>query len=66
MPPLVFDEIDSLLYKNHSELGNQYNLISSLINKFNKLWENNYLTALRECHYGSSSAVSNNKINMEI
>ena len=64
MPPLMTDDLSEPLFKTHEDLNCQYSQLSSLICKFNKLWRDDYLTALRERHYGSSPAISKNTINI--
>ena len=54
-PSLLEDRSDPT-YLEASELRLQYIRVSELIESFNHMWESDYLTALRERHYGAVPA----------
>ena len=58
LPP-VFAEEDTAHAFQHEDLTLQFNKISHLILNFQKLWTKDYLTALREKHYGAGIATQN-------
>ncbi|XP_066982204.1 uncharacterized protein [Macrobrachium rosenbergii] len=52
-PPLNILASDEIPYAENLDLRNQYARLSSVLCKFEKLWNSDYLTALRERHYSS-------------
>ena len=56
MPSLVFGGESDPSYMDHHQLNGQFSSLSFIISKFEKLWKQEYIVSLRECHYGSSKA----------
>ncbi|XP_069160890.1 uncharacterized protein [Procambarus clarkii] len=54
VPSLVDDEIRDPSYVGPSELVQGYKHLSSIIQKWNDIWTKEYLTSLREHHYGAN------------
>ena len=58
---MTVDEEDPT-YDNHDLLNEQYSQLSKVISKFATRWQMEYLTALRERHYGASLPPTNPKL----
>ncbi|XP_066958958.1 uncharacterized protein [Macrobrachium rosenbergii] len=56
MPSIVLDDQQDPNFLDHSEIKQHYSQVSVILNHFENIWRNEYLTALREKHYGSSQA----------
>ena len=57
--PSLFDHnLNDPLYADHDILNEKFSLISTLSNKFKKIWRVDYLLSLRERHYGADSATN--------
>ena len=56
LPAVVVDDPEDPEFWDHNDLNLRYSQVSAIINHFGKLWKDEYLTALRERHYGASSS----------
>ncbi|XP_068245229.1 uncharacterized protein [Palaemon carinicauda] len=56
MPSVVLDSQEDPNFLDHSEFNKRYSQVSVILNHFENMWRNEYLTALREKHYGGSQA----------
>ena len=56
LPSLVIEDSSDPDYHDHSHLNENFSYVSSIINHFKKIWRTEYLTSLRECHYGAKGA----------
>ncbi|XP_068223542.1 uncharacterized protein [Palaemon carinicauda] len=56
MPSVVLDSQEDPNFLVHSEFNKRYSQVSVILNHFENMWRNEYLTALREKHYGGSQA----------
>ena len=55
MPPVsTMDHLDPL-YFDHDFLNQQYSKLSEIIKRFVQVWSKDYLTALKEKHFGNMS-----------
>ena len=52
-PPLNNLTDDEIPYGENIDVREQYARLSSVLKKFEKMWQNDYLTSLRERHYGN-------------
>ena len=55
-PGVMLDDPKDPEFLDHSDLNEQFTQVSSIINHFATVWKRDYLTALREKHYGGSQA----------
>ena len=53
MPPVSTTDTLDPLYLDHDQLNQQYTKLSDVIHKFVQVWSKDYLTALKEKHYGN-------------
>ncbi|XP_068215916.1 uncharacterized protein [Palaemon carinicauda] len=56
MPSVELDSQEDPNFLDHSEFNKRYSQVSVILNHFENMWRNEYLTALREKHYGGSQA----------
>ncbi|XP_068235601.1 uncharacterized protein [Palaemon carinicauda] len=54
MPSVVLDSQEDPNFLDHSEFNKRYSQVSVILNHFENMWRNEYLTALREKYYGGS------------
>ena len=56
LPSLVIEDSSDPDYRGHNHLNENFSYVSSIISHFEKIWRTEYLTSLRECHYGAKDA----------
>ena len=47
-------------YLGHEELNSRYHHLCAIVNRFSRVWKNDYLTSLREKHYGARKSIQLN------
>ena len=62
LSPLMMVDEEDPTYDDHDLLNEQYSQLSKVISKFATRWQKEYLTALRERHYGASLPPTNPKL----
>jgi len=65
MPTLIQTEEKDSSYNDPEVLQISSSKLSKSINKAKKLWERDYLTALRERHYGASSPTYSSQLKVD-
>ena len=56
LPSLVIEDSSDPGYRGHNHLNENFSYVSNIISHFEKIWRTEYLTSLRECHYGAKGA----------
>ena len=56
LPSLVTEDSTDPTFLDHIQLNENLSHVSSMINHFEKMWRTEYLTSLRERHYGAKGA----------
>ena len=53
MPPIITEDLHDPMCYDHQLLNGHYSKLSGLLLHFKQIWEKDYLTALKEKHYGN-------------
>ena len=56
LPSLVMEDQPDPIFHDHNILNAKFSHLSNIINHFEKMWRSDYLTSLREKHYGAAGA----------